>query len=263
MRMLQKREPWIAITLFAIAMGLLETVVVIYLRELYYPEGFNFPVKVMASHIISTELLRELATLVMLLTVGIIAGKNGTTRFAWFIYAFAIWDIFYYLFLKALVTWPDSLLTWDILFLIPLTWVGPVLGPVLNSLMMTLLAVLLIRANKAASFRISGLEWLLLIMGSFIVILAYVKGYTDFMLHRFTFADLFDGDKMDALLSHASTFVPVHFDWWIFIAGAGMHVIAIGMVMRRIKNEKSKIQEPNSKIQVPKSKTQNPPDRGN
>lgn len=239
--MLQNKEPWIAVTFFAVAMGLLETVVVIYLRELYYPEGFSFPVKAMAPHIISTELLRELSTLVMLLTVGIMAGKNGTTRFAWFIYTFAIWDIFYYVFLKVLVSWPDSLLTWDILFLIPLTWVGPVLGPVLNSLMMILLAALLIKANKATSFKLVRMEWLLLITGSVIVILAYVKGYTEFMFQWFTFADLFDGDKIDSLLRHATTFVPQYFDWWIFITGVGMHLIAIGLVIIRIKNEKSKI----------------------
>ncbi|MBK7174043.1 MAG: hypothetical protein IPH84_12595, partial [Bacteroidales bacterium] len=207
--MLQKREPWIAVTLFAIAMGLLETIVVIYLRELYYPEGFVFPVKAMAPHIISTELLRELATLVMLLTVGIIAGKNGTTRFAWFIYAFAIWDIFYYIFLKWLVNWPDSLMTWDILFLIPLTWVGPVLGPVINSLMMILLAVLLIMANKTRIFNLALLEWSLLIAGSGLVIIAYVRGYTVYMMEKFPFAELFDGSKMDELVGYASLFIPV------------------------------------------------------
>ena len=33
----------LALTLFSIAMGLLEAVVVMYLRELYYPAGFAFP----------------------------------------------------------------------------------------------------------------------------------------------------------------------------------------------------------------------------
>ncbi|MBK7028372.1 MAG: hypothetical protein IPH45_03820 [Bacteroidales bacterium] len=233
--MLQKREPWITVIFFALAMGLLETVVVIYLRELYYPEGFVFPVKAMASHIISTELLRELATLVMLLTVGIIAGKNGTTRFAWFIYAFAIWDIFYYIFLKWLVDWPDSLMTWDILFLIPLTWVGPVLGPVLNSLMMILLAVLLIMANKTRIFNLALVEWSLLVAGSVMVIIAYVRGYTVYMMEKFSFAELFDGSKMDELVKHASLFIPVHFYWGIFVIGVVLHLLAIGLVIRRFK----------------------------
>ena len=52
-------------------------------------------------------------------------------EFAGFVVVFGVWDIFYYVFLRVLVTWPASLLDWDILFLIPLPWVGPVLAPVL------------------------------------------------------------------------------------------------------------------------------------
>ena len=61
----------------------------------------------------------------MLLAVAYIAGGNGPQRFGYFLLSFGIWDVFYYVFLKVLIGWPESLLTWDVLFLIPLTWVGP------------------------------------------------------------------------------------------------------------------------------------------
>jgi len=139
---------WVLLTIFAIAMGFLESAVVIYLREIYYPEGFAFPLNIIHGKIAVTEILREAATIVMLVSVSILAARRWIIRFAWFIYLFAIWDIFYYVFLRVLLGWPESLLTWDILFLIPTTWVGPVLAPVINSLTMILLAILLIVADR-------------------------------------------------------------------------------------------------------------------
>lgn len=226
---------FITVGLFAIAMGLLETIVVIYLRELYYPEGFSFPVKAMSPHIVSTELLRELATMVMLLAIGIIAGRNSGSRFAWFLFSFAIWDIFYYIFLKLLVNWPESMLSWDILFLIPVTWVGPVLAPVINSLTMILLSVVLIRANRTHSRNLNFREWLLLILGSLIIIYTYIIGYLDFMLQKFSLNELFDSSKMDSLITYASTYIPSHFDWYVFSLGLALHFTAIGLYIRRLK----------------------------
>lgn len=110
-------------------MAFLESAVVVYLRAIYYPDGNLFPMKLIEGRIAVTELWREAATMVMLITVAVIVSKRAIERFAWFIYAFAIWDIFYYVFLYFLLGWPQSLLTWDILFLIPVTWTGPVLAP--------------------------------------------------------------------------------------------------------------------------------------
>ena len=135
------------ITIFSIAMGFMESSVVVYLREILYPGGFDFPLAPINLHLAITELIREAATLIMLLTIGIIAGRTASERFAWFIFSFAIWDLFYYIFLKLLLGWPESLLTWDILFLIPITWVGPVISPVLVALTMILLAVIIIYYN--------------------------------------------------------------------------------------------------------------------
>lgn len=94
----QTKKTLIWISLFAIAMGFLETSVVVYLRELYYPRGFKFPLVIIPNKIAVVEFWREIATIVMLVGAGIIAGKTRLSRFAYFIIAFAIWDIFYYCF---------------------------------------------------------------------------------------------------------------------------------------------------------------------
>ena len=94
----------------AAAMAFLESSVVVYLRVLYYPEGFSFPLKVINQDILVTEVFREAATIIILFTIGLIATKSLIARFAVFIYAFAIWDIFYYIYLICLIGWPISFL---------------------------------------------------------------------------------------------------------------------------------------------------------
>ena len=183
---------FISVAIFAIAMAFLESAVVVYLRAIYYPDGFIFPLKLIEGRIAITELWREAATMVMLITIAVIISKRGIERFAWFIYAFAIWDIFYYVFLYFLLGWPQSLLTWDILFLIPVTWTGPVLAPVINSLTMILLASVIIHHSTSKDgFRVKFFDWVLLILGSCIVIYTYTEGYTRYMLMRFSINDLF------------------------------------------------------------------------
>src|SRR4030043_48057 len=139
MKLTDIRRTFIWLTVFSIAMAYLESAVVVYLRAIMYPEGFDFPLAPMQPGIAVTEIFREAATIIMLLGAGYLGGRYLTQRFAWFIYCFAIWDIFYYVFLKMLDHWPASLMTWDILFLIPTTWTGPVLTPLIVSLTMLLL----------------------------------------------------------------------------------------------------------------------------
>jgi hypothetical protein len=130
---------WLTVVVFAIAMAWVESAVVFYLRtmidriEPYQPT----PLPV-AGGIAFAEAVRELATLVMLLMVGWLAAQNLRARLAYALVAFGVWDIFYYLFLKVLTPWPNSLLDWDILFLVPLPWWGPVLAPVCIALLMIL-----------------------------------------------------------------------------------------------------------------------------
>jgi len=75
------------------------------------------------------ELGREAATIVMLLTVGWLAGRTWRSRIAYAAIAFGVWDIFYYVLLVPMSGWPRSLFDWDILFLLPLPWWGPVIAP--------------------------------------------------------------------------------------------------------------------------------------
>ncbi|RLD10457.1 hypothetical protein DRI50_11065, partial [candidate division KSB1 bacterium] len=48
-----------AVIIFSVAMAFWEASVVIYLRELYYPNGFVFPLRIMPANIYNIELVRE------------------------------------------------------------------------------------------------------------------------------------------------------------------------------------------------------------
>ncbi len=121
---------FIALGIFAAAaMAYLESAVVVYLRMLYYPEGFTVLLKSMPLSVYFIELSRETATIVMLVVVARLALRPFWLRLSAFLFLFAGWDIFYYLWLYLLIHWPPSLKTRDILFLIPLAWIGPVWSP--------------------------------------------------------------------------------------------------------------------------------------
>ena len=121
---------WFVVVLFAAAMAWVEAAVVLYLRVFLdriqpyqadpLPAGFGFA---------GAELVREAATMIMLWAVGWLAGTERRTRLGYALLAFGTWDILYYVFLVPLSGWPRSLLDWDILFLIPVPWWGPVLAP--------------------------------------------------------------------------------------------------------------------------------------
>ncbi|HEV2689143.1 MAG TPA: hypothetical protein VGV35_11325 [Bryobacteraceae bacterium] len=186
-----------ALLLFGISFGYLEASVVVYLRAIYDPirhqlhpdrnPGDLFP-------LISTEQLaaagpehprqlaieigREAATILMLGAFGIAAGRNFHQRMAAFAVAFGLWDIFFYVFLKMMIGWPASLFTWDILFLIPLPWVGPVLAPALISLTLIVCGLISLRLGGLPA---SPIAWALMIGGGFGVILSFVSDYRNTM----------------------------------------------------------------------------------
>jgi ribose/xylose/arabinose/galactoside ABC-type transport system permease subunit len=207
------------VTLLAIAMALLESAVVIYLREIMYPEGFRFPLAPVLPHLLLTEILREAATLVVLVCIGLLAGKRFSEKFAWFIYSFAVWDIFYYVFLWLLLGWPESLMTWDVLFLIPATWTGPVVTPLILTVIMILFAwFILSAAEKGRNTRIEGVEWVGLSAGSGIVVAAFMTDYLKHMLKAFAPGELLRaGDPR--IMEIAQQYVPESFPWLLFTAG--------------------------------------------
>ncbi len=223
---------WLAI--FAIAMGFLEAIVVVYLRELYYPGGFEFPLRLMSPELVTAEWIREIATLVMLAGVGIIAGRNGLQRLFYALFAFGIWDIFYYVALNLLLGWPASLLTWDILFLIPVSWLGPVLAPVINSLTMILMALLFIgRQEKGYYVRLGVSDWILIISGALVILYTYLVDYTRLLIDSGVLSAKGSPEAEERLIQMITSYIPDDYNWPLFIAGEALIVAAIINVLIR------------------------------
>lgn len=162
----------LALILFGIAFGYVEAAVVVYLRQsLNFVHHFTIGhyrvvlnlgviefVKMTSLQMFNiklaiTEVYREMATIVMLIMVSYISARTLKRRIGAFMISFAMWDIFYYVFLKILINWPYSLFTKDIYFLIPIPWIGPILTPVICSLIIFIFGIKLYiipRSDKKA-----------------------------------------------------------------------------------------------------------------
>ncbi len=123
------------LTIFGIAFGYIEGTVAHYLRMYYYPEGFDFTIKVIDTSTIIIEMIREIATMIILFSIAYISIGNNFMKITNFIYVFAIWDIVYYLTLYFEEKWPRTIFSWDVLFLIPVPWFSPVISPVIISIL--------------------------------------------------------------------------------------------------------------------------------
>ncbi len=183
--------------------GMIEGAVVIYLREIYYPDGFHFPPLPFGDELVKVELAREIASIFILWATAVLTGKSYQHKFAVFMILFGIWDIFYYVFLKLFLNWPESFLTWDILFLIPQVWAAPVLAPILVSL---------------------GL-----VSAGVIVLVKLVEGYrfsTDYKFWLFELAS--GGIILSAFLIPGKALLngqmPTSFPWLLFIAGLSLGI---------------------------------------
>ena len=227
-------KKYIPLTIFAIAMGILEAIVVVYVRELYYPEGFNFPLKPMSTWLISAELVREICTLIMLGAIAWITGKKFLQRLSVFLFLFGIWDIFYYIGLKIFLNWPESLLTWDILFLIPITWIGPVLAPVICSIIMIGMAILFewsLFNEKAGRLKYSELA--LLFIGAGFILYTFIYDFGkiiiegDFLHQLIT---LPDNPEFNGILT---SFIPVQYQWGLFSIGIIIILFSILLFSKR------------------------------
>ena len=156
-------------------MGLAEAAVVLYLRMIYYPGGFEFPLKLIADQEIIIEVYREMATIFLLLSFSALAGKSPFERFSCFIMSFGIWDIFYYVWLKVLLDWPATIFDWDILFLIPVPWIGPVMAPVSVSLLLILSGIIIaVQYNKGRNMRFTLLSNILALTGSMVILYSFM-----------------------------------------------------------------------------------------
>lgn len=198
--------------IFAIAMGYLEAAVVVYLREIYYPSGFHFPITIITDKVAFVEIGREFASIIMLAVPALLAARGFYGRFAVFSLMFGVWDIVYYITLSAVLDWPASLMTWDILFLIPVPWVGPVMAPCVVSLCLIVGALIVLRLEaKGARFAGKPWEWGLGVAGGLIVILSFTLDFR----------------RVVASGEHGA------FNWPLFAAGLIIGWIALASIVRR------------------------------
>lgn len=182
------------LTVFGIAFALVEAVVVVYLRTLYYPQGFSFPPELIPSDILRTEVIREAATLVMLVAAGMLAGKTQLARFSAFLIVFGIWDVFYYVWLRVFLDWPATLFDWDVLFLIPGPWTAPVLAPLLVCIgFIGCGGWVFVREERGNGLKVRMVDWIVEFAAGGVIVLSFLIN---------------DGTSM-----------PDAFAWWIFLVG--------------------------------------------
>lgn len=202
---MQSKNLW-WVGLFAIAMAYLESAVVVYLRRIYGISDLILHVPPFDPQIGAIELGRELATLIMLLTVGWVAGKKFKSRLGFAVFAFGLWDIFYYIWLRVFIGWPRTLLDPDLLFLIPLPWWGPVLAPVLIAALMIAGGVLAVINDdrRQTTVRLQPAEWAVFIAGNLAMLYAFMS------------------DALAALPADTQTLSqlrPSEFNWPVYLVG--------------------------------------------
>jgi hypothetical protein len=203
--------------LFSIAFAYIESAVVVYLRAIFHPDGFTFPLAVFdlteaGRRLRLTEIGREAATLVLIVTGAWLFGRVGQERLAYSLLIFAVWDIFYYVWLKVLLDWPASIMDWDVLFLIPVIWASPVLYPVLVSLAMFAFAVAILyrcARDRPVTFTWpDGLGWLAAVV---VIVVSFALG----------------GRRIDRA-DYAASFSPL-----LFTFGYALGLILCARVLRR------------------------------
>jgi hypothetical protein len=204
--------PWLI--LYAVAMAYVESAVVVYLRALYYPDGFAFPLAPLPPGMVGIEIGREAATLAMLLGVAVLAGAERWERFLAFCVSFGVWDLFYYVWLWVFLRWPPSLLTWDVLFLIPVPWMGPVLAPVLVSVALVGGGTVLLRRGARGELGTFALpQRVLLVAGALLILASFTL---DFRVAL---------NGMD----------PPPFRWGVFGTGMGLGLATLASALRQEK----------------------------
>lgn len=121
--------------IFGIAFGMVEAAAVIYLRAAggEAPGPHSSPLVMVPHHLLRFEIWREAATMIMLGSIAWLAGQTAREKALAFLWTFALWDLAYYGWLRVAIGWPQSLLAPDLLFLIPVPWLGQVWFPLLVS----------------------------------------------------------------------------------------------------------------------------------
>lgn len=222
MRIDMQRRNLLYAAVFAIAMAYLEAAVVVYIRKLYGISDIMTSLSSFDAQISRIEIGRETATLVMLWAFGWIAGKKLQSRIGFFIFAFGVWDIFYYIWLRIFIGWPHSLLDWDLLFLIPLPWWGPIVSPVLIALSMAIIGIqLVVSEAQGIAIQPKAAEWLLLVSGILAMLYAFMA---DALALRHLNSEMLGKLR------------PSSFQWPVFLAG---FILSVASCRKFLAVEKS------------------------
>jgi hypothetical protein len=210
---------WLNVCLFAIAFAWIEAAVVFYLRTMVdRVDPYQSPPLPLVEGMVWVELVREAATLLLLGAVGWLAGRTWVARLGYALMAFGLWDIFYYVFLKPMTGWPRSLLDWDILFLIPLPWWGPVLAPLLIALLMVVWGTLVTQCPRLQRVALAdGRVWA--VNGLGILLALYV-----FMADAIPVAPRGEAALRELL--------PVAFHWPLFLVAWVLMAVPVGQLIR-------------------------------
>ncbi len=143
----------VPLLILGIAFGVIEGSVAIYLRPILSSGKADFAIRVIQPEIltdiqrtvIKTEIDREIATIVLIAAAAAVSAASIMHWFSYFVFTFAVWDIFYYIWMSFRIGWPKSLFDWDILFLIPRMWFAPVIVPVIISCFGIVFSVIALR----------------------------------------------------------------------------------------------------------------------
>jgi hypothetical protein len=217
------RTRWLLVVVFAIGMAWVEAACVYYLRVMVDRlEPYQANPLPMNGILEQVELVREAATLVMLFTVGMLAGKTGRTRLAYTAIAFGVWDISYYLFLRMICDWPKSLFDWDVLFLLPLPWWGPVLAPVCIALLMIVWGTLVSQRGVRSPARsvASTVWWRVNWLGVGLALYVFMAD---------SLRTVHEG--MDA----TRTVLPTAFNWPVFVVALALMAVPVAHVAWRMR----------------------------
>ena len=185
-----------ALILFGISFGYVEAAVVVYLRAVYDPireklhpdrsAGELFPLITVdqlrkaapeKSWLLGVEVAREASTMITLASVAWVAAGAGSSWLPAFAITFGTWDLFFYLFLRMLLHWPTSIMTWDILFLVPVPWAAPVLAPSIVAITIVVAGVLALSRR----IRMLPAHWVAMTVGGALILLSFTWDYQNLM----------------------------------------------------------------------------------
>lgn len=209
--------------IFSLAFAYIEASVVVYLRTMYGINNLITDLPTVIDKYAIIEIGREASTLIMLISIGWITGSKKQDRLGYFLLVFGTWDIFYYVWLNVFINWPKSLFDWDVLFLIPFPWWGPVLAPIIYSIIFISLGCALVyftEQNKLLKISVADT-----------IILFFCIMFSLF---------IFMYDSISTFFSNHNSIVnvkPTYFNWPLFLVAITIIIIILlkAIFLNRLK----------------------------